>query len=509
MREAAQPPAAERCIAIAGSGLAAWLTASALAKALPQGQWAVTVVPCDDAGAQEPFGLADAILPPPPDLHAALRLDEDCVVAATGGAFTAGIAFAGWSAPAAAWFHPFGPTGAQLGPVAFHHLLLRLRAHGRAARLANYSLAALAAQSGRFARPGDDPQTVLSTLAHGLHLEGPRLAALLRSAALDSGAATASAPLARVERDDGGAVAALVTADGARIEADLYVDASGSAARLAGEGPGSAWEDWAAWLPCDRVLSAVSHAAQAPPPCSLIEAQAAGWVRRVPLQGKTVLTAAWPGEHAGDEEIRALLERAGATPEEPGRLRPGRRKQPWHLNVLAVGTAAAQIEPLAVTHLDLLRRDVDRLLKLLPGDREARTEAAEYNRAAALLLDNARDFALLHYRLNGRRGEPFWDACRQAPLPPSLDYKLRLYESRGRVALYDEEPLEAESWIALFDECGVQPRRYNPLADGFPIADLEAHAERVRKIMLDALARMPSHGDYLARLGAASAELGR
>ena len=331
----------------------------------------------------------------------------------------------------------------------------------------------------------------------------------MRSAALEDGAALAASPLARVERHGSGAVAALFTAGGDRVEADLYIDASGSAARLAGEGPGSAWDDWAAWLPCDRLLSAVIDTPQAPPPYSLIEAQGAGWLRRLPLRGKTVLTAAWPGERADDDEIRALLERAGATPEEPTRLRPGRRKEPWHRNVLAVGSAAAQIEPLAVTHLDLLRRDVDRLLKLLPGDREGRTEAAEYNRAAALLLDNARDFALLHYRLNGRRGEPFWDACRQAPLPPSLDYKLRLYESRGRVALYDEEPLEAASWIALFDECGVRPRRYNPLADGFPVADLEAHAERVRKIMLDALTRMPSHGDYLARLGASSAEHGR
>jgi tryptophan halogenase len=138
----------------------------------------------------------------------------------------------------------------------------------------------------------------------------------------------------------------------------------------------------------------------------------------------------------------------------------------------------------------------------LPGERCAKTEASEYNRLTALQQDHARDFAALHYKLNGRQGEPLWDSCRAMRVPDTLEYKIRSYESRGRVALYDEEPLEETSWLNLFDEHGVRPRHYSPIADGFDRAELQAHVERVRAIMLDELAKMPTHGEYLSRLQA-------
>jgi tryptophan halogenase len=115
-------------------------------------------------------------------------------------------------------------------------------------------------------------------------------------------------------------------------------------------------------------------------------------------------------------------------------------------------------------------------------------------------LDRARDFAVLHYKLNGRRGERLWDAFRETTAPALLDYKIRLYQSRGRVAMYDEEPLDEMSWINLFDEHGVRPHHYSPIADGFSAAELEAHVERARTIMIDELKKMPLHADYLSGL---------
>lgn len=501
MSEAATVRPLQRRIVLVGNGLAAWMAADALARAVRREDWSLRVVADGPADEPEPFEIADTTLPLADGIHFALETDEDRLVAGTGGSFTVGIALAGWSAPGAAWFHPFGSAGANLGPVAFHHVLMRLRSEGASLRLANFSLAALAAQAGRFSRPADDPQSVLSTLAYGLHLDCRRLAAVHRASALSAGVALEEADIARVERRSDGSITALVDADERRIEGDLFLDCTGSAARLAGN-EGAGWEDWSAWLPCDRAMSTTKEDAHAPPPYSLATANESGWLRHLPLQGRSILTAIWSSEHASEDETRALLAKAAGNEaaQPPRRLRFGRRTNPWHGNTLALGSAAALIDPVATSNLQLLRTGLDRLLRLLPGSSEFTVEAAEYNRQAALHLDNARDFAVLHYRLNGRTNEPFWDACRRRELPASLEYRMRLYESRGRVALYDEEPLEAESWIAVFDECGVRPRRYHPIADGFPRAHLEAHVERVRAIMIEALARMPSHGDYLSRL---------
>ena len=89
--------------------------------------------------------------------------------------------------------------------------------------------------------------------------------------------------------------------------------------------------------------------------------------------------------------------------------------------------------PLGISNLQLLYDAINRLLKLIPAEASCEVEAAEYNRQTGLQLDNARDFAIAHYKLNGRRGDAFWDACREMKLPDSLQYRIDLYASRGRV----------------------------------------------------------------------------
>jgi len=108
------------------------------------------------------------------------------------------------------------------------------------------------------------------------------------------------------------------------------------------------------------------------------------------------------------------------------------------------------------------------------------------------------------YWLNGRHGEPFWDVARDMSVPESLSGKRDLYASLGQVALYDDEPVEHWSWISLFDELGLWPQNYSPLANGVPKNQLLAHAAKARALMLEAVARMPSHGAYLAGVKAQS-----
>lgn len=493
-------------IVIAGGGLAAWMAAAALTKAVNLADYSICVIGTggdDDA----PFGAADATLPSLAGIDDAPGLDEDAIVAETGGSFTFGIALSGWSAPDTTYFHPFGSVGAGLGPVPFHHLVLRLRRDGIPLRLANYSLAALAAQAGRFARPGPDPRSVLSSCEYGLHVDCGTLTGILRTTAESAGVSYLSDSLGQVEHASDGAVAALITRNGKRIEGDLFLDCTGVGARLIADASDAEWEDWSAWLPCDRILSASMDTREAPPPYSHAEAHRAGWVRHLPMQGKVLLTALHQSDVSSDDEAFDRLRKSAGNSEladpRSASVRFGRRRIAWHRNCVALGAAAALIDPVGITNLHLLRSAIGRLLRLLPGSRCPGAEAAEYNRQIALQLDHARDFAMLHYKLNGRRGESFWDACRAMPVPPSLDYKMRLFESRGRVAMYDEEPLEAASWINLFDEHGMRPRRYHPIADGFNAADLEAHVQRARDIMIDELGKMPLHSDYLSQLRAA------
>ena len=46
---------------------------------------------------------------------------------------------------------------------------------------------------------------------------------------------------------------------------------------------------------------------------------------------------------------------------------------------------------------------------------------------------------------------------------------------------------------------GVTPKRWDPLADAPPLADLQAKAAEMRDSLHRAIARMPSHAEFIDR----------
>jgi tryptophan halogenase len=281
-------------------------------------------------------------------------------------------------------------------------------------------------------------------------------------------------------------VIAVELVDGSEITADLWLDCSGPAALLAGRlDPG--WEDWSAWLPCDCVAARWNPMEGVPPPYAHAGAFAGGWQHVVPLPGGQSNALFYASRHLGEQPHGVEIGQ-------------GRLARAWTGNVVALGAAAMLVEPLHGWDLTLLQNALDRLIGLLPATPHG-PEPAEYNRLFASEADRVRDFAILHYKTNGRAGDPLWDEARAMAVPDTLQHKLDLYASRGRVPIYDEELFEAEEWIAVLDGQGARPRRYDVLADSMTEAQLLAHAARVREVILDAARSMPPYGATLRSEG--------
>lgn len=495
----------QRSIIIVGNGLAAWMTASALSNAINANEYTLTVVDSSDSGdSLAPFVYADSSLPSDGPLLQMCGLTDEQVIAETGGSFSHGIALSGWAVPTTTYIQPFGSIGAALGPVSFHQLALRLRHEGIPVRLANFSLSALAAQSGRYIAPVSDPRSVLATCQHGLHLDCNMLADILRDKAGAAGVIAVDGGFAHTENNTTGELSAVITADGRRVDGDLFIDCSGLEAVLTSAMGNTDWLDWSAWLPCNGLVSGIVDTTDAPAPYSHAQTFESGWLRHLPLQHRTLLNGMYvTGSDSEEQVLNRLLQSAGNDQLQhiySGSLSFGRRNNVWQGNCVSLGTAAAVVDPLGVSNLQLLISGIQRLLRLLPGSHDVSAVATEYNRQTSLHLDNARDFAIMHYRLNGRHGEPFWDTCRTMTIPDTLEYKLKLYQSLGRIPLYDEEPFEESSWQNLFDEHGVTPRAYSRIADGFGLQDLQKHLQRVRAVMLESLQNVPLHADYLLKL---------
>ncbi len=129
---------------------------------------------------------------------------------------------------------------------------------------------------------------------------------------------------------------------------------------------------------------------------------------------------------------------------------PGRAEAPWLGNVVALGDAAARIEPLGGIAQDLAHRQLALLLELLPGRTVDAAERAEFNRRAALMADRAADWVAVHYAAPAA-GQLFPYLWRS----PELERALDQYVRRGRTPFAEEAPMLVQEWGALLQALGV------------------------------------------------------
>ncbi len=470
-------------IVIIGGGVAGWCAASALAR---KTQCKVTVL--DQGGADASLGIAAPAISTWPSaalFHAEMGHDEDALLAAVHGVFTLGTAFSNFH-PGPPSFVPYGDIGAPLGPIGFHHLVALVRSEGRSINLANYSIAALCAQAGRFGRPSMDDQSVLSALEYGFQLKSDLYATWLMADAVAHGVRGVVGHLSSLLRDSDGLVTAVQLDSGETIAGDLFIDATGPDRALLSLHQDYGFDSWANWLPFDRSAAQLVTDPAAPPLFAHVDAHNSGVQAFCAVQGGLSEQRLFGSEFESES--------ADAHPFTPGCVR-----QPWIGNCLALGGAACVGDPSTSIALHMLHGSIRRLLGLMPHDRTCRIEAREYNRQFNEECEGARDLSLLPYLLNKRKGDPFWDRCYAMDAPDRLAHRIKLYEQTGRVAIHDGDLIEATGWIAWFDALGIRPARYDVMADGIPLAHIETHLERVRAIMLKTLATLPSHADYVQR----------
>src|SRR5437763_4754090 len=271
-----------RKVVVVGGGTAGWMAAAALSSWLPEGSMEIVLVESDEIGT---VGVGEATIPPLVMFNEMLGLKEDEFVAATQGTFKLGIEFVDWGALGERYFHPFGSHGADFNGVHFHQLYLREAKRRRLPDIREWSMSAVAAELGRFARPGAGARLPLSQLVYAFHFDAGLYARFLRRHAEDKGVQRIEGKVVDVAHDgENGHVRTITLADGRGVEGDLFIDCSGFRGLLIEGALGTGYEDWSRWLPCDRA-AAVPCALPGPPdPFTRSTGRPAGWQWRIPLQ---------------------------------------------------------------------------------------------------------------------------------------------------------------------------------------------------------------------------------
>ena len=471
-----------------------------LARILKNDYSKICVIESPDIGT---VGVGEATIPPIRTFNALLGIDENDVMRKTQATFKLGIEFREWDRRGHTYVHPFGKYGKPIDQVALHHYWLKLCAAGDEHSLLDYSLSGTAARLGRFIRPADDPRLILSGLSYALHFDASLYAQYLREYAEARGVVRLERKVINVElRGDDGFIRALHLDDGRHIEADLFIDCSGFRGLLIEQALGTGYEDWSEWLPCDRAVAVPCESAGELTPYTRSTARSAGWQWRIPLQHRIGNGYVYCSRYISDDEAAAtLLANLDGRPcAEPRFLRftTGRRRRFWNKNCIALGLASGFLEPLESTSIYLVQSGIAQLAAIFPERSFDPVNAQEYNRLQIDEFDKVRDFIILHYKATTRDDAPLWRHCRAMTVPDALTHRMALFRSSARVALLDRELFVEPNWLSVFIGQGIQPVRYDPLADLIPTEAVRSQLHRLRILIRQTAEAMPTHEAFIA-----------
>ncbi|MCW3847415.1 tryptophan 7-halogenase [Sphingomonas sp. LB-2] len=480
-------------IVVAGSGLVGLTAAAMLKRKIP----GATVTLVGAAPADALSERLHATLPSIVGLHVDLGIEEAQVMMGTGAAFRLGTLFEGWNGKRPGYVHAYGEVGRTIGIAQFHQHWVRQAQKGKPAPYDSYSPAAMMARGSRFVHPQDDPNSPLSGFEYGLIVDPRGHVAMMRAFAQHVGVVERPVGIADVRlAADTGYVESLLLDDGSSIGGHLFVDCTGPAATIRSK-LDDRFEDWSAWLPCDRAIFAEGPGAADPPTLDTATAHAAGWAWQCQSRASGSRGLVYSSAHLSDAEAGAMLPGTSVA------FRSGRRSQPWFRNCVAIGDAAVTIDPLEWTNLHLAHSALDRLITKMPDRDWSPVELWDFNRECAAEAERARDFVALHYAA-AERNEPFWRDAAAATPPDSLAHTLRLFRERGRLPLYEEETFTRHSWAAVLLGQGVMPRRVDPLIDLTPPDQSDRAMAQMREGIAAMIPNLPTQGAYMRQLSGAS-----
>jgi tryptophan halogenase len=136
---------------------------------------------------------------------------------------------------------------------------------------------------------------------------------------------------------------------------------------------------------------------------------------------------------------------------------------------------------------------------MFPHRGEVEERRREFNCAAIAEYDYIRDFIILHYAANERQGEPFWDACRNMPLPDSLRHKIELFRETAGIFCATEDLFQLHSWLQVLWGQGVRPRATHPFVETIAPHDRSGYLRDLRGLIAQAAQGLPSQADFISR----------
>ncbi len=495
-------------IVIVGGGTAGWMSAALLAKKL-NGKYSITLVESDQIST---IGVGEATIPMIRQFNLMLGLNEAEFMRATQGTFKLGIEFVNWGQIGDRYIHGFGVIGQETYTVDFYQYWLKQYLAGKASELDHYSINTAACLQNKFINAQTDmPNSPFGQIAHAYHFDAGLYAKFLRHYCEALGVVRTEGKIEQVDvRPEDGHIAAVVLQSGQKIAGDLFIDCSGFRALLIEETLKTGYEDWSHWLPCDTAIAVPCVSAPELTPYTRSTAHTAGWQWRIPLQHRIGNGHVFSSQFMSEDEATAILmsNLDGDALAEPRtvRFKTGKRSKAWNKNCVSIGLSGGFIEPLESTSIHLIQQGIVHLLSHFPSAGFDLADIEHYNEVMKDEYEWARDFVILHYKATERSDTPFWTYCRDMGVPDSLQRKMDLFRSNGRIFREGNELFAKPSWLQVMHGQRLRPQSYNPLVDLISEPEIQVYLDDVEGLISKCVGAMQTHSDFIAAYCAAGTQ---
>jgi tryptophan halogenase len=434
-----------------------------------------------------------SVLPSHKLLHKIFRIDESILFRGASAQYCLGTQFSNWSEGGKSFFHGYDTHGTNFHHVDFFQCWIKAFHKGLNVPLEGFSLGVEAAKQGRFVDLTEGAE-LFSKATYGFNMGSASYLKLLANAAIKAGLKHVPSQVKSVEvRED--KIVSVLLDNQITLEADLFIDASGSEAVLIHHlEQRQNYESWRHWFPCDKKVLFAAPPLSPPPSFNKIEATRAGWLGYFPLLNRTGLLSVYSSEHTSlSSVVDEVVTKSGLKFENVHEttLDVGMRHQQWIGNCIAIGESAVSLDLIDSTQLHILHLGLSLLRSLMPNSKDMTSESIIFNEKMQSYAVNARDFQITHYKLNKRAGS-FWQNLQNMEIPKTLKTKLDLFAIRGQVSLNENETFQEENWRSILVGHGLVPKTYNPLVDNISIAEHIARFQQVLEYIASEVKSLPS-----------------
>ena len=335
------------------------------------------------------------------------------------------------------------------------------------------------------------------------HFNTFKLNEYLTQKTIDKGINIINDEITDVNLSQDGGIESVASADNC-YDYDFYIDCTGFK-RLLISKLGAEWKSHSDYLATNSAVVFQTPDTDEYNMWSLSQAMKCGWMFRTPTYGR------WGNGYIYDSALLTPDEAVAEVEEVLGfkitvgkhlKFDPGALDRSWIKNCCAIGLSSSFIEPLEASSIGASIQQMFMLIHSISNYNE--TSIKKYNKSYRSLVENIRDFIVLHF-VCPREDTEFWKKVKDIELPNSLQEKLDIWKDR----LPTEVDFDTDTNFVLFKALhfvmvlhGLElfdlekiKQEYNTLGD-----DIKQNADDIRKHLVqesDQHQEFLSHKEFL------------